>query len=253
MKWVQFGASGHYEHDDDDSAVHEGCVPAEDALSHVLKHDWNAVVDVVQEHGAWTWLTSGATWLEVLSTMSRQDKDGLRDAIRQTIAPVTDRKESYESGLFAVATEVAALLESAGSAYAAFCSVSNDLEWAADLRELTRACRELLLVLPDADDQWDAQQRLAGPMSRIILRVRAAGPIELSVERSDRKTISFVTNPDPGSLPLHACLAEWFSEYLIKHRRFVDLGVCVECARLFGTGEAGQLLLLKDVPEPRGL
>src|SRR5262249_46087767 len=153
--------------------------------------------------------------------------------IRQTIAPVNDRKESYESGLFAVATEVAALLESAGSAYAAFCSVSNDLEWAADLRGLTRACPELLLMLPDTEDQWDAQQRLAGPVSRINAARRAAGRTELSVERSDRKTISFVSNPDPSSVPLHACLAEWFSEYLIKHRRFVDLGVCVECARLF--------------------
>ena len=89
------------------------------------------------------------------------------------------------------------------------------------------------MIFPEAEEHWAGESLLSEPIFRLNATRRAAGALELRIERPDRKSINFVRKADSGSFPLHAYIAEWFSEYLIEHRSFVDLGVCVECARLF--------------------
>jgi hypothetical protein len=233
LKWIS-GSDSHHDYDDqDDSALHEGCVRVEDALAHVLEHDRTAVTEAVQEDRARAWLKTGATWMEVLSTVSKSDKEQLRAAIRHRIVPPDDHYDQDDAGLFAVATDVAALLESAHSVYAELCTVEDDLKWAAHLRNATRACRDVILALSNAENQWRVQWQLADPVARLYAARRAGAPSAVSIERGDQNTISFVMKPDPASTPLHAYLAEWFSEYLTEHRQSVSLAVCVECGGFF--------------------
>lgn len=243
--------------DEAEAALHEHCIPEDEVLQHVLDGYPDAIREAVDEDDAREWFGSGKPSLELLNIVSAYDREQLREAIRLGIGSEGQpRDERSPSQLFAVASEVAKFLESSHSPYAARYQVGDDLAWVAELIELTRAFRDLLLALaetehllasaPPAQNKLDrfthiltldpAKASVGKALEKLTTVLRQGIVFEIQIGRrmaKDEKTVPFTQAVSTELTPLHVSLALWMLEYLTRHKDFIQLAVCVECGRIF--------------------
>jgi len=226
-------ASGHHGYYDGGDAP-EGYIPEDQAFEYAIENEWEAVEEAVKTDLAQAWLRDGKQWLELLNIVSRHDKEQLRNAIRREVAapPFADSDELPESQLFAVASDVARLLESSGSPYSPSCSPSDDLDWSKKLVKLTRAFREVLFLISEPVDSWMFGHHLEKPLREINLSLDERRPV-LAWVRSNQKDHQFQLRTEASSTPLHSCVAGWICEFLDTHRSVLGLSVCTECGTIF--------------------
>jgi len=269
------------EYDDyDDSALHEDCVPRDEVVAYAEEKHPDELEDVVRERWAQRWLTEGV-WLQLLNTVSVRDTGEFREAVRQTLegrgpgaacacshgrgvhtaggvclasqCRCTEFSSQPEPDLFAIASEAARLLESAGSPYAERCQLGEDLEWLRNVLKVTRAFRQILGALPAGKGSWSARHGLtnlvegrglteltARLLKRERERLRALNDLSEVLSAGVVSTLEatwvdgeqhFVRKTDKN--PIHVLLAAWIEQYLTEHRSHLDLGVCAECSRIF--------------------
>ncbi len=232
---MKFGSLGADYHDDSGPDVPEEYIHQDDVLEWVFDNRRDEVEKTVKADAAADWLRRGKPWLELLNIVSRHDKERLRDAIRRDVtgACTSSSEPIEEPQLFSVASDVARLLESIASPYAAFCSPSGDLTWSNALIKLTRAFREILFLLAEPEGSWMVQFHLGKPLDEINSALALGRPARLSWQMPDRKSPEFLRMVNPESTPLQSHIAEWICEFLAHHFSSLGLSVCAECGTIF--------------------
>jgi len=230
-----------------------------EAVQYVLENHRDEVEDVIRWTDAQQWLEGSQPWFPIINIVCRHDRESFRDAIRKWVDPSLEGMEGPSQGqLFAIASEVSELLESARSPYAESCAMDGDLEWAGDLVRITRALRDVLLAIADPRDSWTPDVRphtekastagredVGGKAMRLSASWQFDGPVERFnsilqfgvferlAARTDGKVVWFERTFDTGSTSLPVALARWISDYLTRYWQYVRLAVCGECCRLF--------------------
>jgi hypothetical protein len=246
------------DNDFDYSALHDDCVPADDALSYVLENSWDEVEEAVRDSRGQQWLYRSRPYIDLLSVVSQRD----REHIRGEITKQADDPPSAEQ-VFAIAADVSAFLEQLPKAYpfpqvifqsraagyhgshpptavscmalsAQSCSLDDDLSWANDLLIVARAFRDILFVVSDSDvPDGILQLQISKPIRVVNAYLHRSPAQPLSFWQGEDKHISFGRFPDPETPDLSSFVATWISDYLENYYSHVGLGVCAECGKFF--------------------
>jgi hypothetical protein len=254
--------------DHDDSALHEGCLPSDQALEHVLNYEFDAVREAVAEADARDWLEKSTEEIELINIVSTYDREQLRAAIRDVLnVDARAERQVSPNEFFAVATDIAKFLERARSPYTEACGITESVEWVGDLIEITRLIREILFARSEQHQAASAAAKADAPPARptkpgkldrltseLVQRDMAdltfkgfRGSLDrlneilergivYRLRQEGRRDPRVVREVDAEKTPLRVVLALWMSTYLSRHERYVDLAVCVECGKIFARG-----------------
>lgn len=212
---------------------------AEEALPYVLENHPDEIKEEVRGWQAEDWVEKSDGWLQLVNVVSQRDRHLFRDAmLHRALMQVFGDKPPEASAvkdlfLFGVASEVSKFLEFAASPFRAYlsqCVVGEDLNWAAHLIDLTRAFRELLFAL--ADPQISLTYDIRWSINTIN-EALAKGPRSKLAFRPDTNRPVFAREANADEIPLLAMVGEWMCEYLEHYSDRIDLGVCVECGKIF--------------------
>jgi hypothetical protein len=236
-------------------------------LEYVLDNQFAEVRQAVEGTQAEEWLARSDDWLQLVSIISQHDREQLRGTIRSRaydkgIKP----SDSGELHLFNLASEISKFLESLANKHSAenndalptdsmtliqssrygyrpgpaapplafyspFCTLEGSLDWASDLIALVRTFREILFLIADPDKnspEWELSKHM-----KILDGALIKGTQPRLVYRGRGKEHQFGREPSPRTAPLSAIIANWMSEYLCDYSNLIDLGVCIECGRIF--------------------
>jgi hypothetical protein len=253
-----------YEHDDPFGGLHDDCVPTEDVVSYVLEHHLEEIEEALAESRAEEWVSESKPCLELLSIVSQNDQAQLRAALRRRLRKnPSDEAGVTEDQLFAIAGDVSAYLEQLPHAHpavtalqkmgpdsyqrynaptaagcvafsASACTLEGDFSWAKDLLTVTRAFRDFLAVVADANLQEPfLRLHLRGPIELFNNYLHKSQAQSLVYWQGADKQLRFARCPDPQSSDLSSFLANWISEYLKDQFSYVSLGACMECGKFF--------------------
>jgi hypothetical protein len=247
-----------------ESELPEGLINVEDAFEHVVESQWDDLLEFVAQAKNEEWLKSSKPFLDLLSLVSRHDKDQIRDLIRAGISPdrATEPDGLSEPRLFSVATEVCTFLENlanvsprgnfssnfvSGTHWLArppdsvsyilscreSCSLGDDLGWARDLISLTRTCRNVLFALSEASDPVVRSKKLGTLLTSLNEILQHDAQYRLAYWYDTDKDIHFRRLPNANPDSLVSCLAHWFANYLEDFSPSISLATCVECGTVF--------------------
>src|SRR5438874_623105 len=88
---------------------------ADAAVEFVLRECPEVVEEEVRKVEAQRWLEGSQPWFQIINIVGGHDREGFRDAIRRWIEGAQESTPSpSQTQLFAIASEVSALLESGG-------------------------------------------------------------------------------------------------------------------------------------------
>lgn len=215
-----------------DEHDHRDHILRDDALEHVLENEWEAVAEAVHANSAREWLEAESQALDILNVVCGYDRELLRGSVRRLADPGSSEADLAPSKLFALASEVSKLLESARSPYAGRHPIDDDdLTWVVELVEITRAFREFLFVLSGPDVGWGAKVLLDEPLGTLN-SVLAHGMIPQVGIVADRKTMRFERKIDPKT-GLPVSVANWIAKYLGTYSDAITFAACIECGRIF--------------------
>lgn len=243
-------------------------VLAEYGLDYVLEAKFEEVRRKVEETEAQEWLARSGDWLQLLSIVSQYDRERFRRSVRaQTGAGSARTEANDEIRLFNVASEVSKFLESllgprqndeeeegqerlreltgrarygyrsgapvpALAPYSKTCTLEGSLEWASDLVSLARSFREILLLKAEPDRILKRLELSSHVKALDDALVRGA-QLRLVFREDVNRGYQFSREHDPTATPLSAAIANWMSDYFSSYSQYIDLGVCLDCARVF--------------------
>ncbi len=248
-------------HEPDYGDLHDGCVPIDEALQHVIENEWpdvEATVDSVRGHD---WVVQSRPCLEVLSKISEVDRVHSQGALKKCLPNVSESIDQVgEELLFAVATDVSRLIERLGTseyvcspneypeiqlrfeptvlrsllASSQCCTLDGDISWAKDALLVSRAFIEFLSAVSDGDLQGaSVSSRIRQPIQVLNNYGSGSGGALLVYWEAPNREVKFGKISDPRSPNLASFLATWITEYITLHYPQVGLGVCVECGTFF--------------------
>jgi hypothetical protein len=117
--------------------------------------------------------------------------------------------------------------------YAQHCTVGEDLSWASNLTELTRAFCDVLFALSDPKKRLSLQWELSEHLRVIDVALEKGTRSRLVYRGVVEKRPNFDREPALETTPLSAVVAEWICDYLVNYSARIDLGACVECGKIF--------------------
>ena len=253
-----------YEEIDRYNDLHSDCVPVDDALEFAVEHHWDEIRALARVAESSEWLKRSKPFVELLSKVSRHDKNQLRDFIKLGITE--DRGyasgEISESQMFSVATEVGNFLETLTGvqpihrpevkslfgrcrlqgrpeamsyllACLDSCPIGDDLSWARDLVLVTRTFRDILFAISEPLEPFSNGRNLTDALNILNDTMQRSSNNEIAYWQTPEKTIAFGRIPHDQSTSLTSCLTNWFVEYLVNFYPYVNLAVCVECGVFF--------------------
>ncbi|SRR5712692_8362575 len=239
-------------------------LPTDEALDYAVENHWDEILSILEEERSDEWLKESEPFLDLLSIVSRHDKDQLRAVIRLGIVDGRELlpDDVTDSQAFSVATDVSNFLEALGRAspdrhhaanvipgqfwlqrkpeVASFLlackessSLGEDLGWAKELVLLTRKFRDLLFTIGEAHEPLLRAQMLKGQLETLNQVLQQNSNCQIAFWRSEDKALHFARVPGNQSVSLATCIANWFSDYLVNFYPSVNLAVCVECGTFF--------------------
>jgi hypothetical protein len=243
---------------------HEDCVSTDDVFTYACENHWDELEEVVGDSKSQEWLSQTKSCIELLSIVSQRDQAHMRGALKKQLRVKQSSGERVtEEQLFSIASDVSAFLEQLAISHPyskvlfdiapdgyegqaptaarciAFssqaCSLENDLSWARDLLTITRAFRDFLSAVSDADLQAPhLHLRMREPVKVFNSYLRKT-PAQLLVfwQNDKDKKVAFGRCPDPKSSDLSSFIANWISDYLKDHYSHISLGACAECGKFF--------------------
>jgi hypothetical protein len=251
----------------DDVDPYEDWVRRDEALDYVIENEFDAAKGAVADGAAQDWLNDSAETLELLNIVSSYDREQLRATIRDLLNVETRvNRDASPDEYFPVAAEIAEFLERTRSPYAERYSLAESVEWVADLVDVTRTIREVLLAMSESREASDlprkvnvavvnpekgskpdqlakldeltkllTQQYAFTGLGRHLDRINQIlqQGVVYRLRREGRKSPHVVREIDAERMPLHTFLAFWMSQYLGTHEQYLDLTVCVECGKFF--------------------
>jgi hypothetical protein len=253
-----------YEDSDRFDDLHPDCVGVDDVLEFAVENYWDEIRTLARDADSSEWVKHSKPFLELLSRISRQDKDQLRDVIKLGITE--DRGyasgDIAESQLFSVATEVCNFLETMTTTQHRYgteanlvfgqyrvksrpdatshllacldsCPIGDDLSWAKDLVLVTRTFRDILFAIAEPLEPLSDGQKLADPLNLLNEILQRSSNHQLVYWQAADKALNFGRIPDGRSTSLTSCLTNWFVDYLVNFYPDVNLAVCVECGIFF--------------------
>jgi len=265
MSWyrVFMGYEDSDLYEDLQDTLHSECVPAKKALEYVIDNHWSEIRALARDEQSNDWLKRSEPFLELLSRVSRRDKDQLRDVIKLGITEnhSSASGEVTESQMFSVATEVCNFLETmsvlpqqrpqanlmSGPYRVQFgpgatshllacldsCPIGDDLGWAKDLVLVTRTFRDILFAIAEPLEPLSDGRKLADPLKLVNEILLASSNHQVVYWQAADKSLNFGRLPDARNTSLTSCLTNWFADYLVNYYPSVNLAVCVECGILF--------------------
>jgi hypothetical protein len=244
--------------------LHSDCVSVDDALEFAVEHYWDDIRAMARVAESGEWLRRSKPFVELLSKVSRHDKDQLRDFIKLGITENRENAsgEISESQMFSVATEVGNFLEALTgmqpiirpepkSPFGQYrlqnrpeatsyllscldsCPIGDDLSWARDLILVTRTFRDILFAISEPLEPLSNGGTLNEALNVLNDMVQRSSNNEIAYWQTPEKTIAFGRIPHGKSTPLVSCLTNWFVDYLVNFYPVVNLAVCVECGIFF--------------------
>jgi hypothetical protein len=253
-----------YEETDRYEDLHSDCVPVDDALEFAVEHYWDEIRALARVAESNDWLKRSKPFVELLSKVSRHDKDQLRDFIKLGITE--DRGyasgEISESQMFSVATEVGNFLETLTgvqpihrpepkSLFGQYrlqcrpeatsyllacldsCPIGDDLGWSRDLILVTRTFRDILFSISEPLEPLLNGRNLTEALNVLNETIQRSSNSEIAYWQTPEKAIAFGRIPHEQSTSLTSCLTNWFADYLVNFYPDVNLAVCVECGIFF--------------------
>ena len=248
----------------DQYEIPDGYISAGEALQHVQENQWDEVLSLVNDERNETWLRENKPFVDLLSIISRQDKDQLRDLIRlgisaQNAASADDVSDAH---LFSVAGEVCSFLENLSKCYPRhgqefnqvsgqywvdrrpdpvdnlvgcleFCSLEGDLGWSREIVAVTRMCRDFLFAAGDPFDPLFRSQKLGILLKQLNDALQRNSNNRVVYWYAADKGINFGRVPGTRQKSLALCVSDWFSDYLIDFYPSLSLAACMECGIFF--------------------
>jgi hypothetical protein len=144
-----------------------------------------------------------------------------KEQIQKKIVGDISFGDKLRSGFFVVTGAHSALAR-----YHVCGNFGENLNWVSDVLTLTRAFRDVLFALSDRDFHFSG-------LAHAIVTINAALEKGKPALLAYRGQGEFGREPDPDTTPLGTSLAEWICEYLEKYSAHIDLGVCIECGKIF--------------------
>ncbi len=253
-----------YYDDSPEFQIPDDYLPADEALDYVVDNHWDEILSILDEERSNEWLKESEPFLDLLSIVSRHDKDQLRAVIRLGIVDSRELLPDVvtDSQAFSVATDVSNFLEALGRAFpdrhhpanvipgqfwlqrkpeaASFllaciesCSLGEDLAWAKELVQLTRKFRDLLFTIAEGHEPLLRAQMLRDPLETLNQILQQNSDFQIGFWRAEDKSLHFARIPGNQSVSLTICIGGWFSNYLVNFYPSVKLAVCVECGTFF--------------------
>jgi hypothetical protein len=262
--------------DEEYGDLHEDCVATDDVFSYALENYWDELEEAVTDAKGQAWLKQSKPCLELLSIVSECDRAHMRGAIKKWIRKKqNDGEELTEEKLFSIAADVSAFLEQLPTPFdlppgiystglrddqglveptaarcigfsARACPLGDDFSWAKHLLIVSRAFRDFLSAVSDADLQepflgW----RIREPIQIFNSYLRKTPAEPLIYWRGADKQLRFGRLPDPEFPDLSSYIVSWICDYLKNYYPQVGLGVCSECGKFFARERRDKTLCSK--------